>query len=693
MRLRHLLVLALLVPAAPAFGQGTLLVTNTNDSGAGSLRQAVQQANSMPGAQTIAFNIPTSDPNFAGSIFYITIENSPSLTLSGDGTVIDGATQTAFTGDTNPDGPEITLFGSPIQSTNRGFIVTGNDNVVKGIGGFQLFFYGIEITGNRNRVEGCAFIQSFAGAVTISGNENTIGGLAIGAGNDLASSGIGVEIAPPFGSPAVPTGNVIQGNLIAFNHSTGVLVTAPSTSNVIGGATAAARNLIHTNGHTSGQFDPVGSHVTLASSGNVLQGNWIGISASGGAAGGLALDAVGVQASNNAVIGNVIGGMNTFASEPRAGIHVSAGTGSTIRANLVGTDPTGSQPRPNTLGIVVSGGSASIGGSNAGDGNTIAFNQADGVSLSGVPAPVGTAILGNSIFENGDLGIDLELDGPTANDLGDADGGSNRRQNHPVIEVASFVSSSLTLTYRVDTAPANATYPLRVEFFRADASASEGRTYLGFDVYTAANHAMGAKTATFTLAAGVLTLGDSVVGTATDALDNTSEFGAARIVTGPEPLIALFCFGDGSGTSCPCGNASTSGSNDGCLNSLGLGARLRTSGVARIGADTLTLIGTQMPNSSALYFQGTNRSGGGAGVVFNDGLRCAGGTVIRLGTKLNATGASQYPASGDASISTRGSVVLAGTVRTYQTWYRNAALFCTAATSNQTNGVEVRWEL
>jgi hypothetical protein len=71
-------------------------------------------------------------------------------------------------------------------------------------------------------------------------------------------------------------------------------------------------------------------------------------------------------------------------------------------------------------------------------------------------------------------------------------------------------------------------------------------------------------------------------------------------------------------------------------------------------------------------------------------LRCAGGTIIRLGTKANTGGASQYPVGGDASVSVRGQVVAPGT-RTYQVWYRNAAAFCSASTFNLTNGLEIAW--
>jgi len=76
--------------------------------------------------------------------------------------------------------------------------------------------------------------------------------------------------------------------------------------------------------------------------------------------------------------------------------------------------------------------------------------------------------------------------------------------------------------------------------------------------------------------------------------------------------------------------------------------------------------------------------------VFGDGMRCAAGAIIRLGTKTNVGGASQYPEAGDASISSRGQVFAPG-ARYYQVWYRNAAAFCTAATFNLTNGWSISW--
>ncbi len=161
----------------------------------------------------------------------------------------------------------------------------------------------------------------------------------------------------------------------------------------------------------------------------------------------------------------------------------------------------------------------------------------------------------------------------------------------------------------------------------------------------------------------------------------------------PAPVVTAFCFGDGTATLCPCGNDAPFFSNTGCLNSLGTGGLLASTGSARVLSDTFVLQGSGMTNSSCLYFQGTTQLNGGNGTLFGDGIRCAGGSVIRLGTKMNTAGASQYPVGADPTISVKGLVVAAGTVRTYQCWYRNAAAFCAVETFNLTNGLSVTWEL
>jgi hypothetical protein len=152
-----------------------------------------------------------------------------------------------------------------------------------------------------------------------------------------------------------------------------------------------------------------------------------------------------------------------------------------------------------------------------------------------------------------------------------------------------------------------------------------------------------------------------------------------------------FCYGDGSATACPCGNASAIGARAGCLNSLGSGGTLRVSGRASVAQDTLELLGAGMTNSSALYYQGANVAFGGQGFVFGDGVKCVAGPFVRLRTEINANGASSYPNAGDAPISVKGFVTAPGT-RHYQIHYRNSAAFCTPETFNNSNAVSVTWE-
>ncbi|MDZ4774747.1 MAG: VCBS repeat-containing protein [Planctomycetota bacterium] len=158
------------------------------------------------------------------------------------------------------------------------------------------------------------------------------------------------------------------------------------------------------------------------------------------------------------------------------------------------------------------------------------------------------------------------------------------------------------------------------------------------------------------------------------------------------PTITSFCAGDGTGAVCPCANNSVAGAGEGCLDSFGLGAKLALSGIGRVGADTLKMNGSRMPNGGpSLYFEGTAQMAAGAGIGFGDGKLCVGGTIIRLGVKFNTgTGTSTFPGGGDPLLSVAG-IVAPGDTRTYQIWYRDAAVFCSAATYNLTNGMQAVW--
>ncbi len=151
-----------------------------------------------------------------------------------------------------------------------------------------------------------------------------------------------------------------------------------------------------------------------------------------------------------------------------------------------------------------------------------------------------------------------------------------------------------------------------------------------------------------------------------------------------------FCSGDGTAGACPCANPGAAG--NGCASSVNPnGANISAQGGTSVSADSLVLTGSGMPNSSCLYFQGTTQQAGGSGSAFGDGLRCAGGQVVRLGTKTNVAGTSQFPVAGDPSVSVKGLVPAGGGTRTYQAWYRNAATFCTVSTFNLSNGLQIVW--
>jgi Fungalysin metallopeptidase (M36)/Fungalysin/Thermolysin Propeptide Motif len=151
-----------------------------------------------------------------------------------------------------------------------------------------------------------------------------------------------------------------------------------------------------------------------------------------------------------------------------------------------------------------------------------------------------------------------------------------------------------------------------------------------------------------------------------------------------------YCFGDGSGTACPCSNLGPAGS--GCANSIGAAGNLIATGTASVTSDSLVLSASGMGSTvTSLFFQGSLRVNGGAGSVLADGLRCAAGTSKRLGSKINAGGASAYPEIGDIPISIKGSIPAAGGTFYYQTWYRDLASFCSVDTFNLTNGVAVVW--
>jgi hypothetical protein len=160
-------------------------------------------------------------------------------------------------------------------------------------------------------------------------------------------------------------------------------------------------------------------------------------------------------------------------------------------------------------------------------------------------------------------------------------------------------------------------------------------------------------------------------------------------------LGTQYCFGDNP-SNCPCGNG-----NDGslplggCANGVfASGANLAGSGVASLSADTLILSTTGLqPTQSGLYFQANNDLG--SGIVWGDGLQCAGGGLIRLGVRQSdSTGYSDttgYAYTISARSATFGHAIAAGDTLYYQCWYRNPNGSPCGSDFNSSNGLAVTW--
>jgi hypothetical protein len=163
-------------------------------------------------------------------------------------------------------------------------------------------------------------------------------------------------------------------------------------------------------------------------------------------------------------------------------------------------------------------------------------------------------------------------------------------------------------------------------------------------------------------------------------------------------IVSSYCAGDGMDplvtTACPCANFGSQG--HGCSNaSQSAGALLQLSGSTDVNpttdTDSVLLTATHMPPTAlAIFLQGTATQN--AGFVFGHGVRCVTGGLIRLGVQTAVAGAAQYPGPADHSVSQRGNVTpTSGSIRYYQTYYRDPAAICPPTTFNITNGLRIVW--
>ena len=480
---------------APA---ATLVVTNTADAGVGSLRAAIVMANTAVDDDTIVFNIPSTDPGFKAATQHWRIDVvSAALPAIANNLTIDGYTQPGASPNTNtPDqgGSNATLklelrnaTGNAVNGLDG---LSNNFNVMMVIRGLAIHSFASQIQlggGMAQRVEGC-----FLGT-TIDGAQDA---------NPANSNQIGVRVQ---GSGAFRIGAL-----------------TPDTRNVISG-------------------DSTGVAFQASADGIRIEGNLIGTNAAGTAA--ISPRAIGINfsASPNARIGssdaharNIISGNGFY------GLTASdTSATSKIQGNYFGTDWTGTRPIPNglnpfspsqTLENVRLGSincALQLGGALSGEANVIAFSPASGLVIDTCT----NAAHRNRFLGNARIALDNVsgggFGGATSNDAGDADTGGNRLQNFPVVTLpAGFLpagGSSVDLSYLIDTLPANATYPITVEFYRGACGGGSSGVLLGSDTYLASS---AGATKGFTLVAAD---GGSVlplVAVAVDAAANVSEFSA-----------------------------------------------------------------------------------------------------------------------------------------------------------------------
>lgn len=264
-----------------------------------------------------------------------------------------------------------------------------------------------------------------------------------------------------------------------------------------------------------------------------------------------------IRNSASTIIGGIAPAVsNTISGNNQNGILITGPSSSAnqVLRNILGTDSARTPGLGNQLnGIRVTGGANSnqIGDETSEHGNTISGNGANGVTIDNAPdefAPSGLLgfnsvanLIGfNQITGNFGKGINT---GAGVNDPADADEGPNRLQNYPTIQNVVSDATSVSFSYRVDTAPANADYGtagLVVRFWIADARGDGASTELGTAIWTVADYNSGGLVpVTFPLPPGPAPLaGVRVTGTATDAAGNTSEFAPAFAPTAAMVSVA-----------------------------------------------------------------------------------------------------------------------------------------------------------
>ena len=538
MKLRSgILATALLLAAAVRLPAGNVVfdVTNTNDSGAGSLRQAILDANALGAGSLIHFAIP-------GPGVHTIAPASPLPPLTQSFVIVDGYTQPGAFENTLADGNDAVLLieidGTNLPSFSFGIELQAGSSTVRGLVINRVPGTAVSLAGSGGHVVAGNFIGTdAAGAsalpndlgVSVSSPDNRVGG-AIPADRNLISGngspGVGQGVDLDSGANNLVEGNFIgtnRGGTAALPNGRAGIAIGGAASGTIGGATPGARNVIAGNvfGIDTGQFG----------GGWTIHGNHIGTDVTGtqplpNGAGIL------LGSDNNLVGGSSPGEGNLISANQLHGIQLWGGSSNTILGNRIGTDATGTAPLGNGgSGISVAFSFAipmdnRIGDTQPGEGNIIAFNGSSGVAMSNT---VRTSVRGNSIFRNREIsgfpgtGIDLDHDSLTPNDDGDADTGANGLLNFPLIRsvTAGPATTRVQGTYRgaPDIAVTLDFYWSSCNFRPRDPLQGE-HPFIFFLVVTDAN-GFAEFDGTFGV---VIPAGAPVSATATDTDGNTSEF-------------------------------------------------------------------------------------------------------------------------------------------------------------------------
>jgi hypothetical protein len=520
-QLNLLVAIILLTGSAMTVRANVFAVTNTNDSGPGSFREAINQANASPGADTISFGILPKH-----SLKTIVVQTDlPAITetLTINGWSEGGA------GYTGP--PLIELHAGNMRTTNVGLSLSlaASHSLIRGliVNGFPSV--GISIDARNVTVVGC-YVGTSA-----DGNSALPNGMGIGLSQYSGFCLIGGPNAQDRNVLSANRGagilsyngfNRIEGNYIGVSASGSVALgndigidLSDWGDNRIGGQLPALRNVISGN-------QSYGISITFGLD-NLIRGNYIGTAADGLTPLGNQLAGIHIQFSPQNQIGGGIESAGNVISANGTGIEIEKSSGNTIQNNLIGVGADTVKPLGNLLdGIsIIQGTNNTIGGRTPQlflnqAGNTIAFNGRSGVRID--EQSLNNLISLNSIHHNLGLGIDLLPEGVTPNDSCDVDTGANQLKNFPVIESVTQANGAITITGTTFSPPKQAR---RLEFFSNSACNAagngEGQVFLGSIVIESGDDCQGQFSASFnsTLAPGAI-----ITATETDPALNTSEF-------------------------------------------------------------------------------------------------------------------------------------------------------------------------